>query len=99
MLDEPFVNGRSRPGLVDGAGQFGVGDLDAVQESSATGRGRARDDIVCLEPGAELVVVPGRVDVVLGDVEVLGGFGRSVRGLGRDGRVARRDGGGGIVVG
>jgi hypothetical protein len=44
--------------VVDGVGGLGVGDPDVVEERSAAGGSRGGDDIVLLEPGAELVVIP-----------------------------------------
>jgi hypothetical protein len=58
VLDEPLVDVGGRPGVVDGVGGLGVGDPDVVEERSAAGGSRGGDDIVLLEPGAELVVIP-----------------------------------------
>lgn len=106
VLDEPVVDGRGGPGIVDRVGSLQVGDLDVVEQSSSSGGFRGRDDIVLLEPRSELVVIPGGKDIVLGVIELLCGLGRSVSSLGREGLVAgrglavgRRDRGRGLIGG
>lgn len=88
MLDQPLVNGRVGPGVVNRTGGLEVGDSDVVEEGRSAGRSRSRDDIVLFQPGSELVVVPGGKDVVLGVVELLGSLGRVVGSLRRKGLVA-----------
>ena len=106
VLDEPLVNGRGRPGLVDWVGGLTVGGLDIVKEGGTTGWGGSGDDSVLLEPSSELVVVPSGEDVVLGVVELLSDLCGGVSSLGRNGAGSRsgrtvggRDGRSGVTVG
>ena len=90
VFDEPLVEGRSRPSLIQGSSCLEVGDSNIVEESRSASWLRGRNNIVLLQPSSKLVVVPSGKDVVLGVIELPGCFVGSVSGLRRECLVTRR---------
>lgn len=76
---------RVGPGVPDGAGGVRVGTLHLAEELIARCLRLGLDDALVLEVGAELVVVPGGVDVVLCVLEFAVGGGGCPRCGGGDG--------------
>lgn len=85
VLNEPFMDPTSGPSLVEGIGNLQISDTNIVKKSGTSSRLGSGNNVVLFEPSSELVVIPGRENVVLGVVKGFLNSGRSMSSLGGSG--------------